>query len=346
MPLDTEAAAPTASPIRSNERTHGDKATTAVERSPRSPRALLGHTWSAFNQDNALRLAAAIAFSTIFSIAPLFVIIIAVVGWVIGAQNGGHGHTAAENMLLGTVRANAGEGAADSVRQLVATSFGKPRQSMIAEIVGWLAFIVGASALFSALQGALNSVWHVEATKGGWKQMVRDRIASFVMILFVGLLLVTSIGVNIAIGFFTSATRDSLPILSNPLALAVVGQVVSVCALTGAFALLFKVLPDVDITWRDVAIGSVATAVLFTLGEAAIGLYFRLVGEASAYGASGSLLVALLWIYYSAILLLLGAEFTKVYAGSVRTTVPTTVRILVDHPTGIDPRTAARDGAG
>ena len=141
--------------------------------------ALLKKVWQAFNEDKALRLASSIAFSTIFSIAPLFIVLIAIVGWVIGLQNGGHGHTQAENAMLDQVSRGAGKATADTIRQIVAASFNKPRQGLLAQIIGWIAFIFGATALFSALQDSFNAIWHVAVTKGGWKQNA-SRPACFV----------------------------------------------------------------------------------------------------------------------------------------------------------------------
>jgi membrane protein len=303
--------------------------------------ALLKKTWQAFNEDKAMRLASSIAFSTIFSIAPLFIVLIAIVGWVIGLQNGGHGHTQAENAMLGQIGKGAGKGTADTIRQIIAASFNKPRQGLIAQLIGWIAFIFGATALFSSLQDALNAIWHVESTKGGWKQMVRDRLASFGMIVVVGFLLLVTFVSNAGIAFLGAHFLSHIPLVSNPVILSGVDQLVSVVLVTVIFALIYKILPDVTIAWRDVWVGAAVTAVLFVIGEAVIAFYLAFAGVASAYGAAGSLLVGLLWIYYSAIILLLGAEFTKVAAGHAETVAPSTVRSLSDQPAGIDPRRAA-----
>lgn len=303
---------------------------------------LLKATWSAFSEDKASRLAAAIAYSAIFSIAPLFIVLIAIVGWFVGVQNGGHGHHVAEDLLIGQIQNSAGTGTADTVRQMIATSFDKPRQSIIAQIIGWITFALGATALFAALQDALNAIWHVEAIKGGWKQIVRDRLASFGMILVVGLLLLLSLVANVAISFLGTHVLAQIPLVGHPVVLAAIGQLVTLAIVTLIFAAIFKVLPDVSVAWRDVWVGALVTAVLFVAGEAAITLYFRYAGVASAYGAAGSLLVAILWIYYSAVLLLLGAEFTKVYAGDVETVAPASIRSLKDQPAGVDPRVAGK----
>jgi membrane protein len=306
---------------------------------------LLKDVWKAFNEDKAMRLASAIAFSTMFSLAPLLIVLIAIVGWVLGLQNGGHGHHLAEDALLSQVSRGAGQGTADTVRALVAASFDKPRQGLIAQVIGWVAFFFGASALFSSLQDALNTIWHIETTKGGWKLMIRDRLASFGMILVVGFLLLVTFAANATIAFATAHFLSQIPLATNPVLLTVVDQAISFALVTVVFALIYKVLPDVKVGWHDVWVGAAVTAALFLVGEALIALYLAKAGVASAYGAAGSLLVGLLWIYYSAIILLLGAEFTKVAAAHAETTAPTLVRTLRDEPSGVDPRHAAQEAS-
>jgi membrane protein len=302
--------------------------------------ATLKNLWQAFGEDKVMRLASSIAFTAIFSIAPLLIILIAIVGWIIGVQNGGHGHHVAEDALLSQISKGASSGTADAVRSLVTASFAKPRQSIIAQIIGWVVFALGATGLFSALQDSLNAIWHVEATKGGIKQMLRDRIASFGMILLVGVILLVTLGADAATAI-VAAHFAHVPILGSPTLLAIVDQVVSLGLLTVAFALIYKILPDVNIAWRDVWSGAAVTSVLFVAGEALIAWYLAVAGVASAYGAAGSLLAALLWIYYSAIILLIGAEFTKVAAGRATTTAPSSVRQLSEQPAGVDPRKVA-----
>lgn len=299
--------------------------------------ALLRSTWQAFSDDKAPRLAAAIAYSTIFSIAPLLIVIVAIVGGILDVRGHG-GHTSTLNALLANVRHSAGPGAADTVKSLIDASFNKPKQGIIAQILGWIFFVVGASGLFAAIQDALNAIWHVEATHGGWKQMVRDRLASFGMILVVGALLLVTLFANAAITFVSAHYLRDVPLLGNPIVATTIDQLVSVAVVTAIFALIYKVLPDVEIAWRDVWVGAAATSVLFVIGEALIGLYIAYGGVASAYGAAGSLLVALIWIYYSAMVLLLGAEFTKVRATNASLTVASTIRHTSEAAAGSDPR--------
>ena len=294
-------------------------------------------TFAAFNDDKAQRLAAAIAFSTIFAIAPLLVILIAVVGGILSLDGAG-GHTAAENSLIADIAKNAGASTADTVRQLIDAGFNKPHQNRLAQVVGWIAFAFTASNLFASLQDALNAIWHVEATRGGWKQMIRGRVAAFAMIVIVGALLLATFLANAAIAFVGTNIVERVPFTNSTTILTLVEQGVSLVVTTIVFALLFKVLPDVRVAWRDVWIGAGVTAVLFVFGEALISLYLAYGGIASAYGAAGSILVALIWLYYSAMILLLGAEFTKVFATRAELTVPASVRHLTERPAGADPR--------
>jgi membrane protein len=299
--------------------------------------SVIRQTFTAFNDDKAQRLAAAIAFSTIFAIAPLLVILIAVVGGILSLDGAG-GHTAAENSLIADIAKNAGASTADTVRQLIDAGFNKPHQNRLAQVVGWIAFAFTASNLFASLQDALNAIWHVEATRGGWKQMIRGRVAAFAMIVIVGALLLATFLANAAIAFVGTNIVERVPFTNSTTILTLVEQGVSLVVTTIVFALLFKVLPDVRVAWRDVWIGAGVTAVLFVFGEALISLYLAYGGIASAYGAAGSILVALIWLYYSAMILLLGAEFTKVFATRAELTVPASVRHLTERPAGADPR--------
>jgi membrane protein len=262
---------------------------------------ILTKTWQAFNEDKALRLAASLAFATIFALAPLLIVVIAIGGAILGGRHGAH--SSMEEALLAQIRNSAGTQAADTVRGLVSASFDKPRQSALAQIIGWVTFVLGATNLFASLQDALNTIWHVDDAGGGWQQMLRDRLLSLGTLLLLVVLLVASSALSGAIAFARS----------GPLAGA--GSfVLTVIVLTLVFALLYKVLSSAGFAWRDVWLGAFVTAVLFVIGQQAIAFYIKVAAVASAYGASGAVLVALIWIYYSAAVLLLGAEFTKVSA--------------------------------
>lgn len=293
--------------------------------------------FTAFGADKATTLAAAIAFSTIFSIAPLLIIIIAIAGAVIGH------HAVVEDQIVAMISHNGGSSTGATVRRLIDANFNRPRQGRIAQIIAWVAFAFTASNLFGSLQGALNSVWNVEGTTAGFKQLVRDRLVSFLMIIVVLFILMGTFVANSAIAFVGTHFLSLIPYGQNPVVLAAIAQAVNFVLVTSVFALIFKVLPDVNVRWRDVGVGAAFTGVLFIVGEAVIAIYLARAGVGSAYGAAGSILVALLWIYYSALILLLGAEFTKVTARHAALIMPSLVREVNEHPAGADPRREHRD---
>lgn len=293
---------------------------------------ILKQSVTAFGEDKATRLASAVAFSAIFSIAPLFIVLVAVAGAVLGH------HSSTLDGLLSSVRKSVGPAASDTLRSIISASFDKPRQGVIAQVIGWTTFIIGASNLFASLQDTLNAIWHVEETKGGWRQMVRMRLLSTGMILVVGALLIVTFALNAAIAFVLARGFSQIPLSRDPLLLSAIGQIVSFALVATIFTLIFKVLPDVKINWRHAWFGGAITALLFLVGQFGISLYFSKAGVTSAYGAAGSLLVALLWIYYSALIMIFGAEITKITATDPRLIAESRVRRLEDRPAGSDPR--------
>jgi membrane protein len=277
--------------------------------------ALIRETFDSWNEDKVPRLAAALSFSTIFSIAPLLIIVIAIAGTTLGLSGSlKHPHDSVEAQVLEQIRIRMGAQSADTVRDLVAASFAKPRQGIVAQIIGWITFIVGASGVFASLQDSLNTVWHVEPTKQSLWLTIRSRILSLAMVLVIGFLFLATFALSAALAVVLTYFSHALPFPAAGPLLTIANYVVSVLIVTVLFALIYKILPDAKIDWADVWIGSAITALLFVIGQALIGLYLAKSGAASAYGAAGSLLVLLLWIYYSAMTLFFGAEFTKIYA--------------------------------
>jgi membrane protein len=277
--------------------------------------SLLKTTFRRFNDDKVPRLAAALSYTTIFAIAPVFIVIIAIAGYAIGVASGtGHGHHVVEDRLLAAIQSSAGKEAADTVRQMVTAAFAKPGQSIVAQIAGWILLIVGALGLFAALQDALNTVWDAHPPKRGLMLAIRDRLASFGMLLAVAFLLLVTSVVNAGIGIVSTRLVALLPFPGAGVLFTVVNWIVSIALIAVLFAVMYKYLPDVAIAWRDVRVGAVVTAVLFVAGQSLIALYLAHAGVASGYGAAGSLVVLLLWVYYSSLILLLGAEFTRAYA--------------------------------
>jgi len=262
-------------------------------------------TYNEWSEDTAPRLSAALAFYTIFSLAPVLMILMAVLGFVFGQE-------AAEGRLVGVLGQYVGPQSAEALQGVIAASARKST-GIWSTIIGIVMMLVGATGVFAELQSSINTIWGVTPRPDrGYLSLLYDRFSSFLMILGVGLVLLLSVAASAAITFASQFFGDALP---GGEALWSAGNVVaSVAILTLAFALLFKYVPDVQIAWSDVWIGALATAVLFTIGKALIGWYLGSSTIASTYGAAGSIILFLVWIYYSALIMFFGAEFTQVYA--------------------------------
>ena len=264
-------------------------------------------------KDDVPRLGASLAYYTLFALAPMLLIAIAIAGQAFGRE-------AVRGQLVGEIDGLLGREAASAIQTLLqgATRSGS---GILATIVGGVTFILTSTGAFLELQTAFNTIWRVKPKPGaGLKRFLLNRAQSFGLVLSVGFLLLVSLLISAAL----SAAADWLE-RQAPIAAAfwvVVNLLVSLGVITVLFALLFKYLPDVELGWRDVWTGAIATSVLFTVGKFFIGLYIGRSSTASSYGAAGSILVLLLWVYYSAQIFLFGAEFTEVYAVSRRASPP------------------------
>ncbi len=266
---------------------------------------LVKKTFAEWNEDKAPRLAAALAYYTVFSLAPLLIIVIAIAGLAFGQQS-------ARSQIVGQFQNLIGDQGAQAVQTLLEGA-SKPSSSVLATVLGTATLLLGAAGLFGQLQDALNTIWEVTPKPGrGFMSMVRDRFLSFTLVLGTGFLLLVSLIVSAGLRAFSGYLGSLAPNLGLILELS--NTIISLAVITLLFAMIFKMLPDVNIGWSDVWIGAVVTALLFTIGKFAIGLYLGRSNTASMYGAAGSLVVLLIWVYYTAQILLLGAEFTRVYA--------------------------------
>jgi membrane protein len=266
---------------------------------------LIKESFKEWRKDGALDLGAALAYYTIFSLAPLLLIVIGVAGLVWGRE-------AVQGQLVAQLQGLVGPQGGQAIQTIVANA-GKHGSGVLATIIGVVTILFGATGVFVQLQNALNRVWSVEAKPGaGIWSFIRTRLISFGMVLGIGFLLLVSLILSAAVAAVNTWATGLMP------ALEVLTQVltflVSFAITTVLFAMIYKFLPDVEIAWRDVWIGAVATALLFTVGKLLIGFYLAKSSVASTYGAAGSLVILLLWIYYSSQILFLGAEFTEVYA--------------------------------
>jgi membrane protein len=268
---------------------------------------MLKEAFTDWKDDQAPRLGAALAYYTIFSLAPLILIAVAIAGLVFGKD-------AAEGRIVDEIGGLVGESGARAIQGVVASA-GKPASGILATIAGLAALLFGASGAFNELRQAMNTVWEVpEREGGGIKALIRDRILSFAMVLFIGFLLLVSLLLSAGL----SAMGEMMGgVLSAKLhVLQIVNTVVSLGVVTVLFAMIFKFLPDATpaVAWKDVWTGAFMTAILFTIGKVGIGFYLGRGTVGSAYGAAGSLLVILVWVYYAAQILFFGAELTQVYA--------------------------------
>ena len=264
---------------------------------------LFKQTFREFGQDKAPRLGAALAYYTIFSIGPLLLIAISIAGLIWGQE-------AASGRISDQLDKVFGSNAAEAVETMIAGA-AKDEGGIIATIIGFATLFFGASGVFGQLKDALNTIWNVEAEKSeGILGFIKDRFLSMAMVLGIGFLLLVTLLFDAVI----SAMGDYLnTFLGGEALIQTVHLVISFGLVTVLFAMIFKYLPDIEIQWRDVWLGAVITSFLFVAGKFALGLYLGKAAIGSSYGAAGSLLVLLVWVYYSAQILFLGSEFTQVY---------------------------------
>jgi membrane protein len=268
--------------------------------------SLLKQTASEWMEDDAPSLGAALAYYTVFSLAPLMTIAIAIAGFFFGKD-------AAQGQIFDELRVLLGEEGGKAVEEMVQSASAQPTTGIIATVISVAVLLFGASGVFGQLQASLNKIWGVKPKPGrGVLGMIKDRLLSFGFTLVVGFLLLVSLLLTAGIALVAEWLGGLMP-GSETLA-QILNIVLSLAMITLLFATIFKFLPDAKIAWRDVWIGAFLTALLFTIGKFALGIYLGKSGVASTYGAAGSLIVLLLWVYYSSQILFFGAEFTQVYA--------------------------------
>jgi membrane protein len=268
---------------------------------------LFKQTFAEFTTDKVPRLGAALAYYTIFSIAPLLLIAIAIAGLVFGQE-------AASGAVYAQLRGVLGPSSAETIQKMVETA-AKPKTGTIATVVGIVTLLFGAMGVVGQLKDALNTIWDVKPNpKAGIKGIIKNYVLSGAMILGAGFLLLVSLVLDAAVAAMGKFAGNHLP--GGEALWHIVELVVSFGVITVLFALIFRFLPDLRIEWRDVWFGAAFTSLLFVIGKFALGLYLGKSAVGSSYGAAGSLAVVLLWVYYAAQIVLFGAEFTQVYARS------------------------------
>ena len=266
---------------------------------------MLGSAGRAWWDDDALRLGASLAYYTLFAIAPVLLVATAIAGMVFGAE-------AVRGEIVGQLDDVFGREGGLAVQSLLEGA-SQRRAGIVATVIGSIAFIVAATGAFLELQVTLNTIWRVKPNPGvNFKAFLIDRVRSFGLVVAIGFLLLVSLAVTAALAALSAWLSSLAP--EFPAVWSVISMLVSLVVTSGLFALLFRFLPDVRLRWKDVTTGAVVTAVLFTIGQQVIGLYLGQSSMASSYGAAGSMMILLLWVYYSCQILLYGAEFTRVWS--------------------------------
>jgi membrane protein len=271
----------------------------------RSGKVLLA-TFNGFMDDRGLKLSAALAYYTVFALAPLLMLIISLIGFFLGPD-------AIQNNIYPQIKSYVGSSAALQIQDMI-KSVSLSGKSGVAVVTSVVTLIVGATSIFMEIQDSLNLIWRVKAKpKKGWLKMLTNRLISFSMIISLGFLLIVSLIVNTVIAALSDRITHFFPAVTvqlfNLVSLGVTYIVIAVL-----FGTIFKFLPDAKIAWRDVRSGAFFTSLLFMLGKYLINIYIQTTGTGSTYGAAGSLIVILVWIYYTSAILYFGAEFTRVYA--------------------------------
>jgi membrane protein len=259
---------------------------------------MLKDTGLAFIEDQALSRGAAIAFFTVTSIAPILLIVIAIAGLAFGPE-------AAQNAILAQLSGLMGQQTAEVLQTAVASASGKS-SGILATVIGVVTLLATASGVFGEMQSALNAIWKAKPKGTTVSRLIRARAASLGLVAALGFLLMVSLVVSAGLTAFGNYLNAVLPL--GKVILSVLNVVISLVLISVLFAAIYKVLPDRRLEWRDVIVGAVATAVLFTIGKSLIGWYIGSSAVASSFGAAGALIVLLLWIYYSVLIFLLGAR--------------------------------------
>jgi membrane protein len=265
---------------------------------------LLRDTVEGFIDDDALSRGASIAYYTLFSLAPILLIVVALAGLAFGRD-------AARGALVDQLSGLMGGKSAEALQAMI-ESASDPKTGMTASLIGILAALITLTGAFGEVQSALNAIWKAKSRRSTLSRLMRARLASLGLVVTSGFLLTVSLVVSAALAALSNYLKAVFP--AGEFALQVADIVISGTLLTGMFAAIYKVLPDTPIAWRDVAIGALVTTGLFEGGKYVIALYIGKSNVASSYGAAGALIILLLWIFYSAQIFLLGAEFTRAFA--------------------------------
>ncbi|MEO7768024.1 MAG: YihY/virulence factor BrkB family protein [Ferruginibacter sp.] len=259
-----------------------------------------------FFDDNVLKYGASLSYYTVFSLAPMLIIIISICGYIFGKE-------AVQGQLYGEIKDMVGSNAAIQIQDTI-KNIHLTKDTPVATMVGFVVLLIGGTAIFGEIQDSLNKIWGLKVkTKKAWWKLLLSRLLSFSLIICLGFVLMVSLLLNALVAIIgdhlnrliTGVGKVFIPVIDNLLTFSIT---------TLVFAVIFKVLPDAKIRWKDVGVGAFITAILFTLGKIVIGWYLGRSNMATIYGAAGSVIIIMVWAYYSSVILYLGAECTKVYA--------------------------------
>lgn len=267
---------------------------------------LLRDSFNAFIDDRCLKLSAALAYYTVFSLAPLMVLIISLISIFLGKE-------AIQGQIFSQLNGLVGNQAAAQIQDMIKNVqlSGKTNTALV---IGIVTLVIGATSIFVEIQDSVNMIWRVKAKpRRGWLKLLTDRLLSSSLVVSLGFLLLVSLLINGVVLALSDVLTRFIPGLGIVL-ISGLNFLISTAVITALFAIIFKVLPDAKIAWKDVRWGAFFTAILFMLGRYLIGVYVETTATSSTYGAAGSLIVILLWIYYTAAILYFGAEFTQAYA--------------------------------
>lgn len=266
-------------------------------------RRLLVETVDGFIDDDAFSRGASIAYFTLFSLAPTLLLVIAIAGLVFGRD-------AAQGAVVDQLSGLMGRDTAEALQAMI-RSAGDRMTGMVATLIGLVTIFLAASGVFGEVQSALNAIWKAKSTRSTLSRLVRARMASFGLVVTLGFVLMVSLALSAALTALATFLRYRFPVAE--FAVQAIDLTISVVLISGLFAVMYKVLPDTPIRWRDVAVGALMATGLFEGGKYLIALYIGQTDVATSFGAAGALIVLLLWIFYSTLIFLLGAEFTRAW---------------------------------
>jgi membrane protein len=267
---------------------------------------LLRHTSVAFSDDNGFKLSASLSYYTIFALGPLLIIIISLAGIFFGKD-------AVEGQIFEELNGLVGNGAALQIQEIIKNAQ-HTHATMLGAIIGVVILVIAATGVFTEMQGSINFIWSVRAKpKKGWLKYLGNRLLSFSLVVGLGFLLLVSLIINAILAVLIGRLKELFPDYTVYM-VYVLNSIFIFIIISGLFAVIYKVLPDAKIVWKDALIGAAFTAVLFLFGKFLIGFYLGRANLGLTYGAAASIVIILTWVYYSSMILYFGAEFTKIYA--------------------------------